>query len=210
MPQIDEEQEQLWDTVKLLSKIDEDKAKTILKATVEKTFQHIDLNSPVITSLPVSTPNSRQLTKLHEIDRNIWYSFDHQKHEKVYEHLAEYIEELSLILGDDPMNVRKKLYTSLLSQKFNKPRNNQEKLNTALGYYTTSETAEKLGLSDQTIRRLCSKGKFPGAYQTDGGHWRIPKDSFITNQEQDERAKKVFDGIDRKNKEAGNFNEFDL
>jgi excisionase family DNA binding protein len=44
--------------------------------------------------------------------------------------------------------------------------------------YSSTEAAEILGVSDQTIRRWCEKRKYPDAYQTDGGHWRIPKKYF--------------------------------
>ncbi|WP_161493888.1 helix-turn-helix domain-containing protein [Virgibacillus necropolis] len=77
-------------------------------------------------------------------------------------------------------------------------------------YLTSSEVAKKLRLSGQTIRRLCDKGKFEGAYKTDGGHWRIPKDAFITTTEQDEKAESVLRRINEKNQEAGEVDEFDL
>lgn len=70
--------------------------------------------------------------------------------------------------------------------------------------------AKKLGLSGQTVRRLCDKGKFEGAYKTDGGHWKIPQDAFITTNEQDKKAESVLRRIDAKSKEAGEVDEFDL
>lgn len=70
-------------------------------------------------------------------------------------------------------------------------------------FYTPSQVAKKLGLSGQTIRRMCEKGKFPEAYQTDGGHWKIPKHLFITTDEQDRKAAEVLERIDQKNRQAG-------
>jgi hypothetical protein len=56
----------------------------------------------------------------------------------------------------------------------------------------------------------CNKSKFKDAYKTEGGHWRIPVNTFITSQEQDKKAKEVFRWIDAKNQEAGEDDEFDL
>ncbi|MCJ7842523.1 SNF2 helicase associated domain-containing protein [Lederbergia sp. NSJ-179] len=77
-------------------------------------------------------------------------------------------------------------------------------------YYTPNEVAKKLGLSDQTIRRMCERGSFEGAYKTEGGHWKIPEDIFITTREQDEIAEEVLKQIDRKNSVTGDVDEFDL
>jgi len=77
-------------------------------------------------------------------------------------------------------------------------------------HFTPSEVSKRLGVSDQTVRRMCDKGKFPGAFQTDGGHWKIPKHALVTTQEEDQRAEQLFQHIDAKNKNAGGVDEFDL
>jgi len=79
-------------------------------------------------------------------------------------------------------------------------------------YYTISEAAKKLGLSDQTIRRMCENKRFIGAYRSGGehGHWRIPEDNFITTKEQDQKAEMILKQLDKKNEEAGDLDEFDL
>lgn len=56
----------------------------------------------------------------------------------------------------------------------------------------------------------CVKMKFKGAYRSEGGHWRIPEDNFITSKKQDKKIDELFEQIDRKNKEAGDVDEFDL
>lgn len=48
----------------------------------------------------------------------------------------------------------------------------------------TTEVAKRLGLSEDTIRRLCSDGYFPNAWRLGGKstQWRIPEtdvDAFI-------------------------------
>ena len=79
-------------------------------------------------------------------------------------------------------------------------------------YATTSEAAEIGGVSDQTIRRWCEKGKFPGAYQTEGGHWRIPQKLFKVTLQQAREAdafmKKVYE--DTRKELGDDIDEFDL
>ncbi|MBD0383894.1 type I restriction endonuclease subunit R, EcoR124 family [Paenibacillus sedimenti] len=58
--------------------------------------------------------------------------------------------------------------------------------------YTSSEVAEILGVTDLTILRWCDKNKYPEAYQTDGGHWRIPQKYFKISLEQ-ARKRKVYE-----------------
>lgn len=77
-------------------------------------------------------------------------------------------------------------------------------------YYKPNEVAKRLGLSDQTIRRMCENGKFKEAFKTDGGHWRIPEDDFVATRKQDRKAEQVLEHIDMKNNEVGDIDEFDL
>lgn len=79
-------------------------------------------------------------------------------------------------------------------------------------YYTQSEVAKKLGLSDETICRMCEQGKFKGAKRSDGkgGYWLIPQENLVTTNEQDDIAEKILQTIDIKNKKAGDVDEFDL
>lgn len=83
-------------------------------------------------------------------------------------------------------------------------------VSTALETYTTSEVAGILNVSDQTIRRMCDAGKFPGATRTDGGHWRIPKEHFKVSREQSKQIDKDLAAIRRKSDEGGQVDEFDL
>lgn len=76
--------------------------------------------------------------------------------------------------------------------------------------YTTSEAAEILHVSDQTIRRMCEAGKFPGATRTDGGHWRIPTKHFKVTLNESRRIDYDLEDIRRKSTEGGPVDEFDL
>ncbi len=43
-------------------------------------------------------------------------------------------------------------------------------------FYTPTEVAEMVGLSRQSVVKLCSTGKLD-AHRSSGGHWRISVDS---------------------------------
>lgn len=64
----------------------------------------------------------------------------------------------------------------------------------------------------QIITRMCEHGKFNGAKSIEGksGQWLIPKENFVTTNEQDDIAEKILQTIDIKNKEAGDVDKFDL
>ncbi|WP_404459824.1 helix-turn-helix domain-containing protein [Sutcliffiella horikoshii] len=79
-------------------------------------------------------------------------------------------------------------------------------------YVTTKEAAIIGGVTDQTIRRWCEKGKFPEAFQTDGGHWRIPQKYLKANSNQAESAEKWIRKLDKdtKNHIGEVVDEFDI
>jgi excisionase family DNA binding protein len=216
---MDQEQENLWDSVQILSQINVEKAKSVFKVTIEKSLQQLGITSPIFSTIPLSVPNTDRLSQLRQIEKKMREAYAHQEKEKAYEYLVDYIEQLSQMAEEDPLAVRKKLLASLLAEHHKrKPKKYRLSASSApllskqvaTAYYTTTEVAKKLGLSDQTIRRMCEKGKFPGAYKTDGGHWRIPQEIFITTSEQDERTEEVLKRIDIKNQKAGYVDEFDL
>ncbi|PDM39300.1 MULTISPECIES: helix-turn-helix domain-containing protein [unclassified Geobacillus] len=216
---IDQEQENLWDSVQILSQINVEKAKSVFKVTIEKSLQQLGITSPIFSTIPLSVPNTDRLSQLRRIEKKMREAYAHQEKEKAYEYLVDYIEQLSQMAEDNPLAVRKKLLASLLAEHHKrKPKKYRLSSSSApllskqvaTAYYTTTEVAKKLGLSDQTIRRMCEKGKFPGAYKTDGGHWRIPQEIFITTSEQDKRTEEVLKRIDIKNQKAGDVDEFDL
>ncbi|KGA96349.1 hypothetical protein AJ85_12290 [Alkalihalobacillus alcalophilus ATCC 27647 = CGMCC 1.3604] len=74
-------------------------------------------------------------------------------------------------------HTRSKVKASLLAVgDTGNPKFKEDKL-----YYKPSEVSEKLGVSEEIIRRMFEKDKFKGARKTDGEHLRISKDAFITN-----------------------------
>jgi predicted site-specific integrase-resolvase len=42
------------------------------------------------------------------------------------------------------------------------------------GMYQPGELATILRVDPKTVSRWCAAGKVPGAFQTPGGHWRVP------------------------------------
>lgn len=58
---------------------------------------------------------------------------------------------------------------------------------------TSSEAADMLGVSSRnTVKNWLKGGMFPGAYQTDGGHWRFPREEV-------EKARARMEALQNKN-----------
>lgn len=216
IPTIDQEQEKLWASVETLSSINTEQAEAVLKTTVERSLKQMGFTTPAISSLALKITDPQSVIELHRIEREINLQLNNKNLEMAYELLIDYLSKLSEMTDKDPSLIHKKLIASLMANSaknslraslVNRSNRHQKAGNS---FYSPNEAAEKIGLSDQTIRRMCEKGKFAGAYKTDGGHWRIPKANFITTDQQDKRAKAFFDRIDLKNQEAGNVDEFDL
>lgn len=216
IPTIDQEQEKLWASVETLSTINTEQAEAVLKTTVERSLSQMGFTTPAISSLSLKIADPQSVLDLHQIEQKIKHQLKNKDRELAYELLIDYLSKLSEMTDKDPSVIHKKLIASLMANSaknslraslVNRPIRHQKTENS---FYSPSEAAEKIGLSDQTIRRMCEKGKFAGAYKTDGGHWRIPKANFITTDQQDKRAKAFFDRIDVKNHKAGNVDEFDL
>ncbi|MFD1031893.1 helix-turn-helix domain-containing protein [Metaplanococcus flavidus] len=216
---IDREHEKLWESIETLANIDEEQATIVFKLAVERSLREIDSFTPTISAIPLSLPDHETLLKMKQLDRNIRRALNDRKREQAYEFLLDYIDLLSQATGENPEHVKRKMISSVLAKRSPrraahltarhspKPRKNTD---TESLFYSTTEAARKLGLSDQTIRRMCEKGKFSEARQTEGGHWRIPKAAFITTAEQDERANQILEKIDAKNRAAGPVDEFKL
>lgn len=49
-------------------------------------------------------------------------------------------------------------------------------------YLSVKDVSNKLGLDQPTVQKMCEKGKFHNAYQTDNGDWLISEDNFVTTK----------------------------
>lgn len=54
-----------------------------------------------------------------------------------------------------------------------------------MGFLSITQTAEKWGISQRRIRKLCMEGRIPGAFKM-GAYWSIPDDA---QKPEDERIK---------------------
>ncbi|GAA0607825.1 hypothetical protein GCM10009001_26450 [Virgibacillus siamensis] len=221
---MDNEQKTLWNTVKLLSQLqDKEKAETLLKTTIEKSLRLMNVYTPVVSQLRFSVPVESYLDEMKQIDAQIREKIEISQSEQIFEELLDYIEMISK-MTEKPQETNRKMLASILAEKTQRPTyvgkilhspmnktvatNTQKESNHP--YYTTREAAHKLGLSDQTIRRMCENERFQGAYRSEGGHWRIPEENFITSKKQDKRIDEFFEQIDMRNEEAGDVDEFNL
>lgn len=217
---MDHEQEKMWESIDTLASIDKEQAAVVFKLAIERSLREIDSFTPAISAIPLSLPDPETLLEMKKLDRSMRLASEERKIEKANEFLVDYINLLSQIAEKDSVQVQNQLISSILTKRsqrralhspkpvrLTKP---PKKADSNSLFYSTSEAAKKMGLSDQTIRRMCEKGRFPKALKTDGGHWRIPKDSFVTTDEQDERANQILKKIDAKNQAAGYADEFDL
>lgn len=216
---MDFDQERMWESVQTLSMINKDQAKAVYKVTIEKSLDHMGIATPVLTGIDLGLPQSHDLHQLQTIDRRIREAIEGQEKERAYELLVDFIDILSATEKENSKAIRKKILSSIFMQHSRKASKIKDKTPVSMialsgkrdePYYSPMEVAQKLGLSDQTIRRMCEKGKFPGAFKTDGGHWRIPEDLFITTREQDSKAEIVLERIDPKKCEYGDTDEYHL
>lgn len=230
-------EENLLDTVRFLMEQEKEQhAVAVLKAAIEKSLRQIGMYTPIISQLPFVSPKQEQLEELKKLESEIIKEFTKSAFPKeaTFEKILDYLFLVSSIT-EKPSYFYRKLTASILAQISNKGiylskeknRVRQMKDDSLVNrsvplteiassqeenkYYTTSEAARKLGLSDQTIRRMCEQGKFKGAIRVGGtGHCRIPAENFITTYAQDKKAEMILQRIDEKNVETGDIDEFDL
>lgn len=218
MRTIDYDQIEMWDSVQTLSKINREQAKVVLKVTIERSFRQVGVVLPELSSLSLKLPEQDELNQLKQLEKKLNNAAEQQKIND--DLLAEYIDGLIQLTATNQPKFRRAVTVSLLKQGRIKRRINRTAYTQPImiaslkeetkPFYTPKEVGKKLGLSDQTIRRLCEKGKLAEAFQTEGGHWRIPRDAFITTSKQDEQAETIIQRIDRKNRQKGDADEFNL
>lgn len=230
-------QENLLDTVEFLMEQEkEEHVIAVLKAALEKSLRKMNVYTPIISHLPFVSPKKEQLEELKKLESDISKEFakSSSPDEATFEKILDYLFIVSAVT-EKPSYSYRKLTASILARKSTsgfRISRSKEEIRQVMDeliegkrapiielassqeenkYYTTSEAARKLGLSDQTIRRMCEQGKFSGAIRVGGtGHWRIPEENFITTHAQDKEAEMIMQRIDEKNIEAGEVDEFDL
>ncbi|WP_214627169.1 helix-turn-helix domain-containing protein [Paenibacillus agaridevorans] len=209
------DEELLWDTVSLLSEQNlMDNAKAVFKSIVERTFVLLKQSTDFLDDSNIEVPSKELSNQFRYIERQIRYELMMKDYESAHEQLVEYIELLSQLIHDDDATdkttLQKRIMAKLLSNHFLDAEGNEYIGVLAAGkteVYSSTEVAEILGVSDQTIRRWCDKRKYPDAYQTEGGHWRIPKKYFKITIEEARKRKEFEEQLNTLNNEKGEADE---
>ncbi|MCD1261839.1 helix-turn-helix domain-containing protein [Paenibacillus athensensis] len=184
----EQDEKVLTDTVVLLeheSKLDS--VSVVVKIMVERTLALLHKSTNFLDDLPFILPSIDVFQSFHRLDREIRRSIRSREYHRAHELLVDYIDLLPRFVPDSNLEQIRKLILANLLASSEQPSNIlvEEKVEV----YTSSEAAEILGVTDQTIRRYCEKGKYPEAYQTEGGHWRIPQRYFKITPEQAKKRK---------------------
>jgi excisionase family DNA binding protein len=210
-------------------------AAEVMKAIAVQTVQSI---GGTISYQAFPTPKKQlqeeEVLYMQALSREIAQLAENRKKDKVAELTTEYLDRFVHLFAEterDADYLHKELLKGLIEIKLTK---SKEKHYTLVKYVTTvdqltlpkvvsvesdkenyvtpSEAAQIGGVSDQTIRRWCEKGKFPEAFKTDGGHWRIPKKYFKMSLQQSQRADAFMKKVDEETRKqlGGDVDEFDL
>ncbi|MCD7034599.1 helix-turn-helix domain-containing protein [Metabacillus sp. GX 13764] len=207
---IEKDHENLWSAIWTLSSQELfDQSKTLIKLAIENTLTGTPFSNLIeeIHSInPSPNPFKKEdAEKFMEIEKQLMNtsSFENEN-TKLDAKLAiiDYLELISKILDDSQEELRKKLLANLITL--------EEKPSNKAAGISPKEASIILGVSDQTIRRMCEKGKFPGAYKTDGGHWKIPSSHFKITKAQASQIELDIKDIRKKAIEGGEVDEFDV
>ncbi len=203
------EEELLWDSVTLLHEQNRsENAKVVFKSIVEKPFALLRQPMDFMDALTINLPSPEVTASLRRIDRQIRRSLSEQNVEQAYMELLEYIGVLVELVPDaDQAELQKRIIAKFLANQFGDKEATNHLGVIKLESYTSSEAAKILDVSDQTIRRWCERGKYPNAYQTEGGHWRIPRTYFRITLEQAEQREEFEQELNRLNARKGEADE---
>lgn len=169
----------LWDSVLTLLRAREaEQALSVLKKAAEGTFSVIHVSPDFLDAAKMHVPTLAQVVQLKELDIKIKQSLENGRFDETSRCFVQFAERLDeLFQTSRKPEIEMALYQVILRMLYVHETPNLY-IHEKKAMYTTSEAAEKLNVSDQTIRRMCENDKFPGAYKTDGGHWRIPSRYF--------------------------------
>jgi excisionase family DNA binding protein len=211
------EHEKLWETVSFLTENHRlDEAKTLFKVIVEKTFSALKQPADFLNTVAIEIPSAELIFKMRDIDNEIKEHLQLHDIETASKCFLDYIDRLSeFTTVSDKKQIQKQIIATLLARDYIKKIKDEQDFagifsDKDVEYFSPKQVGEKLGISDQTVRRMCDKGKFPEAIKTIGGHWRIPRNYFTTTKDQDLKAETIMKEIDKKNREVGDADEFNL
>ncbi|HEU5138457.1 MAG TPA: helix-turn-helix domain-containing protein [Bacillales bacterium] len=209
----------LWDAASVLIQVNcPDLVPPILRKAMEGSFSAIDQPLDFLNDLEIKIPTEDQILSLKAFDSAIGQAVKNGNFEEAGDRYAQYLVALQDILEESEWRkLKKRLFGYLLKTSYEAKSSSGQVKENAAPYtsaertaYTSSEAAEIINVSDQTIRRMCEKGKFPDAYKTDGGHWRVPAKYFRLTPEQARKRQENMQPLIEKAKKGGEIDEFDL
>lgn len=199
MNELVKEHDVLWDhVIELIRKKSSKQASALFKNLIKQTITVTNMPAKFLyeetfdlSSDEKIDPIRKSGKKLIEASQNIGDPSE------VSKSFVEFLENLSkVIITNDRQEILAKAFAEQMQRRagqFSEPISKAfvEPID-YIDTYSTLEAAEIVGVSDQTIRRWCEKGKFPEAKRTESGHWRIPKKYFKISLE-DARKRKEFE-----------------
>jgi excisionase family DNA binding protein len=199
----------LWDSALALVQAGKpDLAVSVLRKAIEGSFAIVNQSSEFLNRVTIKTPTEKQIHSLKAFDAAIQQAVKNGHFEEAGDRYTKYLETLLSIFEEgESAEIQKMFFGQLLKtsyqskEKADLAKEQAATYTTGAKVYTTTEAAEMIHVSDQTIRRMCEKGKFPGAYKTDGGHWRVPSKYFKITPEEARIREEGMASIDRKTKE---------
>lgn len=183
----------LWDAaLELIRSGSPDLAIPVLRKAIKGSFSAIQGPLEFLNQVTIQTPSQEQIQSLKAYDTATQQALKHRNFDEAGDRYDQYIKALQAIFEEGESDeMRKRLFGRLLKTSYESQPATGLVHEQATPYtiaesqvYTTTEAAEIINVSDQTIRRMCEKGKFPEAYKTEGGHWRVPKKYFKISLEQ--------------------------
>ncbi|MEM5018639.1 helix-turn-helix domain-containing protein [Metabacillus indicus] len=204
----------------------------VMKAIAVQTVQSVGGNiSFGAFPAPQKQLDEKEILYMQSLSNEIAQSVKKREKDKAAELTAEYLERFVHLLSEtdrEADDLHKELLKGFIEYRLTEPPGKRYiKISTfktpaelrvapvkleRVDCITSREAAEIGGVSDQTIRRWCERGKFPEAFKTDGGHWRIPKKYFKMSLQEARKADAKMKQADEDTRRelGGNLDEFDL
>lgn len=217
----------LWETVAILNKEKHsENAVALFKHLVKQTFKAaMNISAKFVENITLDLSSDQDLKKVQKLDKKIHDSLP-KKDDDFYGLVLDYLEAISKLSSHSFREIHVSFFkeidsipekrASIYKEMFYKELASMYKEMASIplekeidyhGTYSTLEVAEIMGVSDQTIRRWCEKGKFSGATKTKGGHWRIPRKYFKITPEQARRRKEFDKRLNEFNQMIGEVSE---
>lgn len=211
------EEEVLWETVAILKEQNHsENALVLFKRLIEGTLSKLGLPTAFLDEVKIDLPSYEFIIRIRAQDKKIYESLKSKDTTAAYENLVDYVEKLSEVIPElDRKGILAKIIAGQTQMRVSVMPSSattiplQEEVDYA-NSYSTLEAAKIIGVSDQTIRRWCEKGKYPDAKKTEGNRWRIPKKYFKITLEEARKRKAFEHQLNEFNAQYGEVNDDDF